>query len=73
MSQQNLSEDLFDLRKRERFLHEGVLTQEQVDAYLASLEDCADNAEISGVQMVSHGRSRSYVSAEGHANVEDEG
>lgn len=73
MSQPNVPEDLFDVRKRERFLQEGLLTQDQVDAYLASLEDCADNAEVSGVQMVSHGRSRSYVSAEGHATEEDEG
>ena len=73
MSQPNLSEDLLDVRKRERFLHEGLISQEQVDAYLASLEDCADNADYSGVQMVSHGRSRSYVSAEGHGREEDEG
>lgn len=70
---QTLPEDIFDVRKRERFLQEGLLTQEQVDAYLASLEDCGENAEQSGVQMVSHTRGRVFVSADEGGQEEDEG
>lgn len=70
---QPLPEDIFDVRKRERFLQEGLLTQEQVDAYLATLEDCAENAEQSAVQMTSHRTGRVFVSAEDHGPEEDEG
>jgi hypothetical protein len=72
MSQTTLPEDIFDVRKRERFLQEGLLTQDQVDAYLSSLEDCADNMETSAIQMVSHGRVRGNISFEDGGPEEDE-
>ena len=50
--------ELFDLRNLERYFAEGKLTKEQYDAHLADLEDSADNADVSSVQMLSHRRVR---------------
>jgi hypothetical protein len=69
---EKLPEEIFDVRKRERFLQEGLLSQEQVDAYLNSLEDCADNADYSSVQMISHARGRVSGSGPEHGLEEDE-
>lgn len=46
-----VDETLFDVRHVERFIAEGRITQKQYDDYLAGLEDCAKNAEESGVRM----------------------
>lgn len=51
-------EELFDLRTLERYLNDGTITQEQYQAYLDSLEDCASNADHTSTQMVAHRRSR---------------
>ena len=71
MSKQ-LNEDMFDVRRIDRYLAEGALTQEDVKAYLDSLEDCSDNVETSGVQMVAHDRSRRALSSEEGGQEEDE-
>ncbi len=73
MPSQTLPEDIFDVRKRERFLQEGLLTQEQVDAYLSTLEDCSADVDTSNVQMISHTRSRTFLSADEGGPEEDEG
>jgi hypothetical protein len=68
-----IPEDMFDVRKIERFLHEGLLTQDQVDAWLAGLEDCSANQETSSVQMIAHERaSRVHFVDDGHRGEEDE-
>lgn len=68
-----ISEDMFDVRKIERFLSEGLLTQEQVDAWLAGLEDCSANQETSSVQMIAHERARRVHFSDDHRADEDEG
>jgi hypothetical protein len=66
------NEELFDIRKVERLVNDGTLTQDQVDAYLAALPDDADAVEISTVQMVRYDRSRASHGEEG-STEEDEG
>jgi len=68
-----LNEDMFDVRKIDRFLAEGEITPEQVQAHLDSLEDCSDNMETSAIQMVGHDRSRRAVHSEEGGQEEDEG
>ena len=70
---QKVSEELFDVRKLERFLHEGILTQAQVDEYLANLEDCADNSEVSSVHMVSHHSGRRVYVTDEDRHEDEEG
>ncbi len=66
-----ITEDMFDVRKIDRFLAEKELTPAQVEEYLAGLEDCSENAEQSGIQMVAHDRSRRAVMSE-EGQEEDE-
>jgi hypothetical protein len=68
-----ISEEMFDVRKLERFLNEGMLTPEQVEEHLASLEDCADNVETSTVHMVTHHTGRRIVSSDEDRHEEEEG
>ena len=69
---EKLPEEIFDVRKRERFLQEGLLKPDQVEAYLDGLEDCADNADYSSVQMISHARGRVTSAGPEHGPEEDE-
>jgi hypothetical protein len=67
-----ISEVMFDVRNIERFLAEGEVTPEQVQAHLDGLEDCSDNMETSAIQMIGHERSRRAVSSEEGGQEEDE-
>lgn len=58
-----LAPEPFDIRTVERFLADGSVRSEDYQAYLDSLEDCADNADISNVTMVAHRRPRRMESA----------
>ena len=62
----DINEEMFDVRKLERFVQEGRLTQAQVDEFIGGLEDCSANAEKSSIQMIAHDRSR-------RINLDDEG
>ena len=42
---------LFDSRMIERHLRKGLLTPEQVETHLASLEDASDNAEAIALEL----------------------
>lgn len=61
---------LFDTRVRERNLARGIITAEEVAAYLAELEDCSGNAEMSRV-VVQH--TTGYRDGEGEPLTQDEG
>jgi hypothetical protein len=65
-----LAPEAFDLRTLERFLADGTTNQADYDAYLATLEDSADNAEISSVHMQTHRRIRRVESV---SQEEEEG
>jgi hypothetical protein len=41
-----LNDKKFDLRLRDRLNSEGKISKEDIDAYLKSLEDSSDNADI---------------------------
>jgi len=56
--------EVFDVRTLERYLEDGTITRDQYDTFLASLEDCADNAEQSSIQMQMHRRARNLHSAD---------
>ena len=66
-----LPPEMFDLRHIDRYLAEGKVTREQDDAHLASLEDCADDAEPSAVRFIVSERRAAYGS--GAPGLEDEG
>lgn len=69
-----VQEDYFDVRKVERSIADGHVTREQYDAYLASLEDCAEDAEESSVRMIGHDRGgRTSTLGEEHPHEEEEG
>jgi hypothetical protein len=68
-----IPEEMFDVRKLERFVQEGLLTREQVDTWLSGLEDSAANSEQSSIQMVAHDRNRRILIAEEGGQEEDEG
>lgn len=68
-----ITEDMFDVRRIDRYLAEGALTEDQVKEHLAGLEDCAENAEPSAIQMVAHDRNRRVVISEEGGQEEDEG
>ena len=61
---------LFDLRVRERNLARGVITTEEVAAYLEALEDSGPNGEMSRV-VVQH--TTGYRDGEGEPLTQDEG
>lgn len=68
----DFDESLFDVRKVDRFIAEGRITREQYQAWLASLEDCAADAETSSIRFVSGQGRTSYQGGELHQE-EDEG
>ncbi|MFZ5476581.1 MAG: hypothetical protein ACOZNI_07380 [Myxococcota bacterium] len=68
-----INEDLLDLRRVERAIHEGHLTAEQYQKHLDSLEDCAADAEESNVRMVAYDRSRRVEHGGDGQPEEDEG
>ena len=45
---------LLDIRTVNRNIKAGKMTQEEYDAYLESLEDCAEEAEETETQMILH-------------------
>lgn len=45
-------EPVFDTRTLRRHIASGMLTEADYQAYLASLEDCADKAEIATTRFV---------------------
>ena len=48
----NIDESLFDIRVVERNIARGKVTREQYEAYLASLEDVAEQGEEMATQFV---------------------
>lgn len=60
----NPSFEVFDVRTLERYLEDGTITRDQYNTFLAGLEDCADNAEQSSIQMQMHRRARNHHSAD---------
>lgn len=48
----------FDTRVIERFLAEGRVTREEYEAFLATLEDCEADADVSSVKFVATASSR---------------
>lgn len=71
----NVSEELYDVRKIDRLIAEGIVTREQYDAYLASLEDCAADADESNLRFTVHDRGhRGGIGVDlDHRHDEDEG
>jgi hypothetical protein len=63
-------EDLFDLRKIERFLTEGKVTREQYDAYVAAQEDCSGNMETSKIAFINNDRYRGVTNSQHHDDDE---
>lgn len=68
-----LPEEMFDTRKTERYLSEGIITQAQLDEHLAGLEDCSADVDKSHIQMTAHARSRRFEPTEDTSAEEDEG
>lgn len=48
----DLNEKHLDVRVLDTYLARGIVTQEQVDAHLEALEDCADMGEETETRMV---------------------
>lgn len=70
----HVTEELFDVRKIDRLIHEGVVTREQYEKHLASLEDCAADAEESSIRMTGHDRGgRTTTLGEEQRHEEEEG
>ena len=67
-----IPEEMFDVRKLDRFVAEGILSRADVDAHLESLEDCAADADQSSVLMIGHARHRGDGSGDG-SHEDDEG
>ncbi len=55
MDKKTIDDRLFDVRLRARRLNKELITKEQEEAFLAGLEDCSDNLEISEVHLESKG------------------
>jgi hypothetical protein len=52
----NKPEHLYDQRTLKRNLDRGLITQAEVDARLAELEDCAEHAQPANVRFIYTGK-----------------
>lgn len=70
-------DETFDVRKIERLIAEAKVTRDEYAAYLATLEDCAADAEESSVRFTAHDRGgrrgTDVFSDQGHHEHDDEG
>lgn len=70
----HVAEELFDVRKIDRMIHEGLVTREQYEKYLADLEDCAADADESSIRMTGHDRGgRAQTLGEEQRHEDEEG
>lgn len=63
--------ELFDIRHIDRFLEEGKVTPEAYQAYLASLEDCAEDSEVSSVRFIASDPTRRPMPGEANGPEEE--